>query len=405
MKKALTLSLVVGLALSSRSTASAQETLKSAQDEVTLLKDFGRQALADQGYTIEISILNDTWGNATGGRYRRASAVGNLNTILEIDTSKAGWWENGRFLFWGIYVYGGQPSRAVGDYQYSSNIDSFETYEPFEGYYEHSFADNQIELRAGIKDFTLEFATLDYGFDMINSSFFTPSTITQVPYSFYPATGLGMELSAKLPCDTYAIAGVFDGKPSDRRQFRSRDLSLSASDGAYYIAEVGYLSLDEGEPHTKVALGAWYDTSDFIDVNDQARDANYGSYLLAERLIWQEADGSQQGLGVFGQVGQAASDRNFNSWYYGGGISYRGLFPDRDDDTFGLGIANARISSQYRELNPGTELAETAYEINYRAVLLPWFALTPDVQYIRNPGADPELSDAVIIYLRSEINL
>lgn len=369
------------------------------------LGDLGREALAEQGYTFEIFAMNDTWGNTTGGAYRRASTLGNLYTMAEVDTEKAGWWDAGRLHFEGVYIYGGRPVKAVQDFQYSSSIDSFETYDIWEGYYEHSFRDERLQVLVGIKDLTREFAVLQFAYRGINSSFTTPATITQYGYSFYPTTGLGIQSVVKTSNDTYMRAAVFDGKPSDPITWRSRDYGLSARDGAYFISEIGYQDSQMTDSYGKLALGAWHNTGHFTDINGYERTGNTGVYLIGERMILAEGEGSSQGLGVFGQAGQAAKDRNPNSWYFGGGLHYQGPIPGRDDDELMLALNMATFSRKYKETYPGTEYAERVVELSYRLVLTEYLTLTPDVQYINNPGGDPTRNDAVIVYLRSEILL
>ncbi len=369
------------------------------------LGDLGREKLAEQGYRIEIFAMNDTWGNTTGGVSRRARVLGNLYTMAEIDTEKAGWWDAGRIHFEGVYIYGGRPVRAVGDFQYTSSIDSFETYDIWESYYEHSVSDDRLKVLIGIKDLTREFAVLQFAYRGINSSFTTPATITQYGYSFYPTTGLGIQAFAKTSEDTYVLAAVYDGKPSGPITWRSHDYGLSSRDGAYCISEFGYEDTKVSDSYGKLALGAWHNTGHFTDINGYERTGNTGVYLIGERMLLAESEGSSQGLGVFGQAGQAAQDRNPNSWYFGGGLHYQGPIPDRDDDELLLAVNMATFSSRYRSAYPGTEYAERVVELSYRMTLTPYLTLTPDVQYVNNPGGDPTHNDAVVVYLRSEVLL
>lgn len=369
------------------------------------LGDLGREQLAQQGYTIEIFALNDTWGNTTGGNYRRASTMGNLYTMAEIDTEKAGWWDSGRVHFEGVYIYGGRPVRAVGDFQYTSSIDSFETYDIWEGYYEQSISNDQVKILAGIKDLTRDFAVLEYAYRGINSSFTTPATITQYGYSFYPTTGLGLQAAARMSEDAYLLAAVYDGKPSGPITWTSHDYGLSSKDGAYFISEVGYKDSELSDSYGKLALGAWHNTGRFTDINGYERTGNTGVYLIGEKLVVPETEGSSQGLGVFAQAGQAAQDRNPNSWYFGAGLHYQGPIPDRDDDELLLAVNMATFSSRYRDTYAGTEYAERVVELSYRLAVTPYLTLTPDAQYINNPGGDPTLKDALIVYLRSEVLL
>lgn len=379
--------------------------LVEAEEEAPLLGDHGRRQLSDDGYTIEALAIHDIWGNARGGKYRGVGVLGNFNLILTVDTAKAGWWDDGELVLYGIGVYGRRPSLAVGDYQYTSNVDAFDTVEPYEAYYKHRFLDGSVDVLAGVHDFSIEFSIIDYGFVFINSSFFTPSTITQNPYSFYPFTGLGTRVRADITDDVYLMAGVYDGKPGDFQNPRAARLGLSKREGFYSISEVGWVESDESKPHAKIAFGAWHNSGDFEDINGVGRSSNYGTYLIGERQIWQEVDGSSQGLGAFFQVGQAQADRNFNPWYFGGGLHYKGFFEGRDEDVLGFGYAHAEVSSAFRLDNPRADHSERTFELCYRAQVVRAVTVTPDIQYVVNPSMNPDLANSLIFYLRTEVAL
>ena len=266
-----------------------------------------------------------------------------MNLILSLDTAKMGWWEDGAFVFWGIGVYGRRASQVVGDFQYTSSIDAPDSVELYEAYYEHSFMEGSVDVLAGIHDFSLEFAVLDYAYTLINSSFVTPPTITQYPLSFYPTTGLGTRASVKFTDKVYGLFGAYDGEPVNFNDYRERTWSLSKREGIYSIAEIGWAEDDKTKPHTKVGLGAWYNSGAFTDATGQDYTGTYGTYLLAEHQLWQEIDGPEQGLGMFVQVSQARNDRNTCPWYYGAGFSHTGVFPGRDQDVAAMGVADALI--------------------------------------------------------------
>jgi porin len=374
-------------------------------DYETLLPSWGREDLRAHGLNLEVIAINDSWGNVRGGNKRGVGSLGNMNVILEADTEKLGLWKDGSFTLWGIWIYGQRPSDAVGDYQFTSSIDGPQELEPYEAYYEHSFLDGRITWLAGIHDFSLDFAILDYGLTFINSSLFTPSTITQVPYSFYPNTSWGTRGVFKTSEETYAMLGFYDGKPISNNGINTIDFSVTEQDGLYSIGEIGIKGNSSSGHHRKVAFGAWHCSGDFSDISGLNAHSNYGTYLLGEHELWKEAEGSDQGFGAFAQVAQAQPGRNFNSWYYGGGLRYQGLVPDRDDDIVGVGFALAQFSDEAREANPGLESNEHTYEISYRAPLNGWLTVTPDAQFVVNPGGNPDLANDLILYVRSEIAL
>jgi porin len=381
------------------------EEVVLADPEEHLLGDLGRGKLEDEGVRIEAFAMHDFWAHVSGGLSRGGGVMGNMNLIVSLDTAKMGLWEDGAFVLWGIGVYGRRASSTVGDFQYTSSIDAPDSAELYEGYYEHSFLDGSLDIAAGIHDFSLEFAILDYAYTLINSSFVTPPTITQYPLSFYPTTGLGTRAALKFSEELYGLLGAYDGEPANFNDYRERTWSISKFEGIYSIAEIGWKEDEKTKPHTKVALGAWFNSGTYTDATGQERTGNYGTYLLAERQLWQEIEGEEQGLGMFVQVSQARNDRNTCPWYYGTGFSYTGLFTGRDQDVAAIGVADAFFSSNFKDYYETDNNSERAWEVNYRMRILPSTTITPDVQYVMNPYANPDAQDALIFYLRTEVAL
>lgn len=371
-----------------------------------LLTPLGRDWLQEQGVDLRLLAVNDWWANVRGGNYRGVGSMGNLNVILTVDTQKAGWWENGSFTLYGIWIYGQRPSLAVGDFQFTSSIDAPDPQlEPYEAFYEHTFLDGRLRWLAGIHDFTLDFGILDYGFTFINSSFYTPSTITQVPYSFYPNTSFGTRAVYEVTERTYAMLGFYDGQPATNQDVDRIDLAVNSQNGLYSIFEYGFKGNTSDGHYTKLAFGVWQCTGEFTDIAGQKEHSNFGTYLLGERELWKEVEGTTQGLGAFFQVGQAQQDRMVNPWYFGGGVRYKGLIPDRDEDVIGFGLAMATFGATAREAYPGTESSERTFELSYRAPINGWLTLTPDAQFVVDPSGNPDLENDLILYVRSEINL
>ncbi len=357
------------------------------------------------GFELYALAMHDVYANTTGGIQRGGGVMGNLFLSLIIDTEKAGAWSGGKLTLEGIGVYGRQPTSVVGDYQFSSSIDAPDSIEPYQFFYEHTLLDGRLSWLAGIHDYSLEFAVLEYGWEFIHSSFWTPSTMTQFWWSFYPATGLGSRAKLQLSDAWYLTAGVYDGNPTDQARYREIDWGLSKKDGAHTLVELGISQGGDGKRPYKLALGGWYNSGEFDAADGGLMHANSGTYLIGQALLASEDETFERGLGGFFQVGQADNTRNFNSWYFGAGLRYKGLCSSRPDDIVGLAWGRAEIGSTFRNANPGTDSFEGNVELTYRAVIQPWLTLQPSVQVITNPGAYTEYDDAVILYLRSEVLL
>jgi porin len=359
----------------------------------------------ETGYELYALAMHDMYVNTTGGAHRGGGVIGNLFLSLTVDTEKAGLWNKGKIVLEGIGIYGRQPSKVVGDYQFSSAIDAPDTIEPYELFYEHSFFDDRLTWLAGIHDYSLEFAMLGYGWDFVHSSFWTPSTMTQFWWSFYPCTGLGSRAKLKISESVYMMAGVYDGNPTNQENYRQIDWGLSKKDGAHSLVELGISEDREGQRPYKLALGGWYNSGEFNSADGGTMSFNYGTYAVGQALLYTEDDTYKRGLGGFFQLGQADNAKNFNTWYFGAGFRYKGLLGSRPEDILALGWGRAQIGSTYRNTNPGTESFEGNTELTYRAVIKPWLTVQPSVQLITNPGAAADYDNSIIFYLRSEVLL
>jgi hypothetical protein len=242
----------------------------------------------------------------------------------------------------------------------------------------------------------------------------------------------------------YGLFGVSDGVPGDQGSGR---FSLDDREGALLSVEVGYAEalLDPiqgsagtllrgrlgrgsaGRPvvrgsrrqigrgrriedvRAKVAVGGWMFTRRLEAWTPaEASGRSWGVYLLGERLLHQEPDGTG-GLSGIVRVGTAADAVHRLDLSLVGGLVYRGALAMRPDDVVGVGIAHARNGSPFlafqREAGRPMERAETVLELTYRAQLGRFFVVQPDFQWIKDPGMDPGADDALVFGLRGHFLL
>jgi carbohydrate-selective porin OprB len=121
------------------------------------------------------------------------------------------------------------------------------------------------------------------------------------------------------------------------------------------------------KPHGKLAVGGWYRTTDFeSEFSGRAYSDNFGLYLIGE------TDLTDHWAGFF-QLGNADKDRNQIGLYAGAGVVYSALMTE--DDLVGVGMAYARSSDEYANLNPKADEFETALECTYTFCPNPWLTL------------------------------
>ena len=398
--------MINGVVLSLAVAASAH-----AADEY-LLGDWAglRPKMEQNGLTAEAVLTTDLLYNTRGGIRERGTMLGNVDVTFELDTAKAGWWENGTFFlyFLGNFNSGGPMTEIVGDVQASSNIEADEVFKLYEAWYEHHFDGDRLSFLVGLHDFNSEFDIVEYGALFINSSFGISPDISQTGPSIFPTTSLGIRAKAQPTANSYLLAAVYDGVPGDPNDPPRTTIILKEEDGIFAALEAG-LSAGEpgGEEYFKIGLGAWLHTADVENFDGHPKGTNNGFYLIAEKMLFAEkVDG--QGLGGFVQLGWADDDWNQINQYWGVGLNYTGLIPGRDRDSAGIAVASTRNGGKFRGFMNNVELvpverSETAIELTYRAEVLPWLHVQPDFQYIINPGMDPSLKNAFQAGARVEI--
>jgi porin len=112
-------------------------------------------------------------------------------------------------------------------------------------------------------------------------------------------------------------------------------------------------------------------------------------------MLWRRPDTATQGLAAFLRLGYAPPDRNLFSFEVDAGLTFKGLFPNRELDVLGVGVVYGRIGYAGRLDRDEILFSgiagtirdyEAALEITYRARIAPWWTLQPDMQLVFHPG-------------------
>jgi porin len=86
---------------------------------------------------------------------------------------------------------------------------------------------------------------------------------------------------------------------------------------------------------------------------------------------------------------------------------YTGLLPGRDEDVAGFAVSagfnGGRFKRAQRLAGTPVDDMEMALEWTYQMKLLPWLSLQLDAQFIKNPGTDRAVNDALVFGLRYKV--
>ncbi len=381
-----------------------------------------RTALADKGIDIGLTYYAEIWGNTAGGIQAGAvyTGLGQIETTIDLE-KLLGWKDATIFTRW-LWLSGQDASSELtGNFFTVSNIAGFNTFRNIELWFQQTWWDERISLRAGQLAADAEFIISTYGSLFINGTFGWPAFVyMDIPNGGpgYPMGAPGIRLSVS-PTDSLTIlAAVLQGdvfaQNVNRHGFRWR---LDANQGFLWLAEAQYQH--EWKLPGTIKAGAWFDTGAFSTAANPEDYVwgNYGIYFIVDQMLYQEPSAPQgndknpvtsaggttppQGLGAFARIAFEPADRNFLGFYVDGGLSYQGLIPTRDNDTAGVALAYGQLTNGTRdlladagEINPNYEMV---IEATYLAQITPWLAVQPDAQWIVHPGGSETLGNAFVV--------
>jgi porin len=166
----------------------------------------------------------------------------------------------------------------------------------------------------------------------------------------------------------------------------------------------------------KLAAGTWQYSKKVSRIGDAAATPgersharNNGGYVLADFSLWRDANDAARFVGAFVRHGIASDSVNEYRSSSQLGVSFAQVLRIGRENTLAFGASLTDTSRAFRRSRAGegltTRSRETALELTYRIAATSWLILQPDVQYIFNPSADPDLEDAVVAGLRFEVVL
>jgi porin len=307
-----------------------------------------------------------------------------------------------------MYLGGGDiTGEYIGDLQGVNNLEAGNGWKLYESWVEFRFGESSSTLRAGVLDLNAEFDT------PVTQGIFTASpfgigtefsqTGSRGPVC-WPTTGLGLRAAGDFNDNLHWRFGAYDGAPGTHRDSFS-STRISSDEGALFVGEIEYSS----QTVHKLALGGWVYTAGFESIGAGAAPSaeergNQGFYVHLDTRL-----GSVGPVDFDGAVRAGAAEARFNAVdrYVGVAFTANHLVPARPGDTLGFGVAHAALGDAYRALRAfdgqPSSAAETTFELVYRAELTPWLSVLPNVQFVRDPGADPVVGDSWVAGLRFEL--
>ena len=138
-------------------------------------------------------------------------------------------------------------------------------------------------------------------------------------------------------------------------------------------------------------------------VNPETRSDDWCFYYNFDQYLYTEADDPTQGFGIFGRFGWSSGEANPFDTFYSIGIGGKGLLPERDNDTYGVGYYYLDLSDDLPDVLGLS--SEQGVELYYNIEVAPWLHVTPDLQVLIDPGGSDEQDTAIVFGTRLHMKL
>jgi porin len=384
-----------------------------------------RDELGKKGIVFDADLLLTPQGVATGGRDTGVEFWGNADYTLNVDTGKAGLWPGGFLKVYAGSSFGNSVLNDSGAIVPVNTPVLFpEPDEPSTGLLHATFMQflsPKFGLLAG-KIFTFDAIhgefTGNYRTQFLNTGLVIPLSLALVPISAY---GGGLVV---LPWEGVTLSALVldpSGTP------KNNDVSEAFDDGVMVLASgevaikpfglVGHqrlgfmwsdkkrLSLDQDPSN----LARFLLTERFPKLGNPGpilqrilerffpqllvpvqranrEDSTWAMFYGFDQYLWHPGGDPKRGIGLFFNFGASDGAANPIKYSYNMGIGGNGVVPGRPRDTFGLGWARTKFSSDFlpflrQQLDLGLD-HEDAIEMFYNASITPWLNASLDLQII-----------------------
>src|SRR5262245_43151704 len=399
-----------------------------------------RKYLFDRGVAYNVIYTNDVLGNTRGGIRRGTIDQGKLEGQLLVDLEKLAGWKDWTFYAnaFGIYNSGRIRRDYVGGMNTIAAIEADPTVRLSELWLERWVG--PVSFRFGQLAADAEFFYSDLSVLFLQSDWPTIAAVN-LPGGgpAYPLSTPGVRIKYEFPKDASFLFAIFNGDPAgpcpgDPDTCNRYGLNFRLQDPAFMIGELQFRrnrGKDDTGLATTLKIGGWSHLGQFADkrfANDGMLLASpassgvplmhrgdYGIYAVIDQQLYRTKDGDgDNGISVFSRGSISPSDRNQVNFYIDGGIVFKGLVPNRPNDSFGAAIIYARFSDSIRafdqdQINFGTLFTpprdyEANLELTYAAQIIPGWIVQPVYTSIWHPsGTGIRYPDSQVVGVRSVV--
>jgi porin len=369
-----------------------------------LTGDWGglRTTMANNGVQLDLDNVHTFQNVTSGGIDTTGRYLGNAEIVLKLDSQKMGLWPGGFLLVRGEAAFGTGVNTATGAVIPVNTRPILSLPARDEMVLSHvvltQFLHEKFAVVLGKLDTTggdaNEFAHGRGDEKFMNLAFsLNPVLLRVAPYST-----LGMGLVFLPTKDLILSFSTIDTEGVTTRT----GFDTLFKDGTTLATEARLTVRPFGLAGHQLIGFAW-SNKDFASVEQDPRTIvgnvlagtsprkESGSWAFTynfDQYLYQEAQDSSQGFGIFGRIGISDGKANPIHQFYSFGFGGKGLIPTRDRDRFGIGYYYMKISGDLRDTFPpllrervGLD-QEQGVELFYNIAVTPWLHVTPDLQFI-----------------------
>lgn len=352
-----------------------------------------RSRLRELGITPTLSYAGVLQTNVTGRTHQIWAYAGQLTGGLNVDFEKLI-----RLKGTSLYIGGswGTGDNLSGSLNNIFPVNSYYAPDYYLGemYLQQTLLGQNLTLQAGRLAAANTFATLPVFGNYINYG------LNPNPYAlgyndvvfFAPPTGTewGAQATYNVTSTVQLAGGMFNNNLySANGQNHGADWTLQQGNkGALVLAQASWyphgIVTDQGKQGL-YTIGIIGNNDSFPTLsNQEVRSGGYvGAFVLGQETVYQpDGPNTSRGLTVWGSWAYNAKPLvSPIPVFWAAGASYQGLIPSRQQDIVSVGWIYGQVSN----FIPGAS-AEQVLEVNYRWQPRRFLSITPDFQYIWNPG-------------------
>jgi porin len=333
-----------------------------------------RGTLAAHGVTPSFLYRAEIFGGLTHRELAQHDVTGLTSEFASVgvDAAKLVGWRGNAMLSMQMVHGTALNQDPLGASQLASNLDSDRYIKLIEAWYADAYWHERLGFKVGRQYADTDFGVNESAGDFLNSGY---GVLPTAPMPTYPNPQFGLMGFYAPTSWTSFGAGVYRG------DLLTDDSEAAAPlrKGVFSVAE---LKLKPSALSSVVRFGGWRQGGGAyrLDSSVENRVAiNFGAYATVDYWPLLHSE-EKRGPALFARWGWAPSDRNEIHRHLEGGIAFPAVFPQRKQDTFGLGFTQVSLTGA---------LHETVIESYYKLQVNRLLALQPDFQWaIHAAGAD-----------------